>query len=246
MEQPRQEALEARSFATTSLVVARNLSPAHIHPPDFPADLGSSSGDMVTEQIAESLAKFTALTVSHDGTLAAVIEESKALHKESKALCQDFKDMMDVVKGMAAGGGGGSSSSKPAVTSEEKNARRWLEFESEIQFKGITKLNVPLGDPKLMEQWLQYNREVVMWFSAAATRLISEAKLDFARVVGKAMFDDVADDAVAQGDTKENYVKYLDRWQAVWNNIPLNAEDRHDPRDPVTKLPIDQQVWRAS
>jgi hypothetical protein len=163
---------------------------------------------MATEaSIAESLKTLTDLAVSHDGSIAAILEDNKttiaAFREENKALREDLNKLM------AASGGGGSSSSKPAATSEEKNARRWLEFESELEFKGITKLNVPLGDPKLMERWLQYNCEVVMWFSAAATRLIGEAKLDFARIVGKATFDDVPDDAVVRGDTKAHYAKYL-------------------------------------
>ena len=38
-----------------------------------------------------------------------------------------------------------------------------------------------------------------MRFSVAANKLINEVKLDFACIVGKPMWDDVANDEVAQG-----------------------------------------------
>ena len=90
MEQLRQEALDARSFTTTSPAAARNPSPARIRPPDFPPDLGSSSGDMAAEAtIAESLKRLTDLAVSHDGSIAAILEHSNtamaAFREENKA-----------------------------------------------------------------------------------------------------------------------------------------------------------------
>ena len=82
LEQLRQEALDARSFTTTSPPAARNPSPARIRPPDFPPDLGSSSGDMATEQIAESLSKLTALTSVQYANIEQLL---KAYHSSDSA-----------------------------------------------------------------------------------------------------------------------------------------------------------------
>ena len=48
----------------------------------------------------------------------------------------------------------------------------------------ISKLGVNLESPAIMDKWLQWNREVVLWFSASARTLTGEAKLDFARRAG--------------------------------------------------------------
>ena len=82
-----------------------------------------------------------------------------------------------------------------------------------------------------MDKWLQWNHEVVLWFSASARTLIGEAKLDFARRAGTPTYREIAAGSDADPNSKATFDVDCAGWQETWENVLLDARDRRDPRD---------------